>query len=230
MAQKFIIVEGIGEVLLIKNKASRSIKISITGDNVVRLSMPSWLPYQTGVKFVESRKDWVAEHRRPSKLYRDGDLFGKSHRLRIFTTSDDTIKTRISKVEIKITIPADATTESSEVQSAIKKAALRAIKQEGEKLLPQRLAELSQKHNFEYKSVDFKKMKARWGSCTNQKDITLNTFLMTLPWNLIDYVLIHELVHTKVLHHGVQFWEEFDRCLPNAKQYRKNLKAYSPHF
>ena len=134
MAQKLIIVEGIGEVLLIKNKASRSIKISITGDNVVRLSMPSWLPYQTGVKFVESRKDWVAEHRRPNRLYRDGDLFGKSHRLRIFTTSDDTIKTRISHVEIKITIPADTTTESSEVQSAIKKAALRAIKQEGEKL------------------------------------------------------------------------------------------------
>lgn len=68
------------------------------------------------------------------------------------------------------------------------------------------------------------------GKLHKSKDITLNTFLMTLPWNLIDYVLIHELVHTKVLHHGVQFWEEFDRCLPNAKQYRKISKHIARTF
>jgi predicted metal-dependent hydrolase len=51
---------------------------------------------------------------------------------------------------------------------------------------------------------------------------------MQLPWDLIDYVLLHELVHTEHLHHGAGFWQRFDQVLPGAKQKRKALRAYKP--
>jgi predicted metal-dependent hydrolase len=114
------------------------------------------------------------------------------------------------------------------VQSAVKKTAERALRKEAEKLLPPRLGELAKKHGFTYKSIRIKKLTSRWGSCSSERVITLNYFLMQLPWRLIDYVLIHELVHTKHLNHSSGFWSEFDRTMPGAKKIRAELKAHRP--
>ena len=51
---------------------------------------------------------------------------------------------------------------------------------------------------------------------------------MSLPFELIDYVLVHELAHTKHLDHSVRFWNEVERGDPDYKRHRKQLKAYDP--
>ena len=230
MAQKIINIDGIGEVLFVKRRGAKSIRLSITADNAIRASMPPWVPYQAAISFVGTRKDWIDTHRQVKNIFRDGDLIGKSHRLKFIETDVDAIRTRVNSTEIRVTIGKNHDYQSKTVQDAVKKAAMRAIKQEGEALLPRRLRELAIKYNFEFKSVELKRLKARWGSCSHKKEITLNIFLMQLPWHLIDYVLVHELVHTKVLHHGPDFWKEFSRCLPDAKSRRKELKGFSPYF
>ena len=51
---------------------------------------------------------------------------------------------------------------------------------------------------------------------------------MQLPQHLIDYVIIHELVHTKHMNHGPAFWDEFGKHLENPKEIKKEMKNYSP--
>jgi predicted metal-dependent hydrolase len=51
---------------------------------------------------------------------------------------------------------------------------------------------------------------------------------MQLPWHLIDYVLLHELTHTKVMRHGAPFWEELERHAPTAKLLRKEINTHRP--
>ena len=51
---------------------------------------------------------------------------------------------------------------------------------------------------------------------------------MLLPWDLIDYVIMHELSHTKALHHGSDFWKVFESVMPDAKKRRKEMKNYKP--
>src|SRR5262249_1610025 len=111
---------------------------------------------------------------------------------------------------------------------AAKSAAERALRQEAEKLLPLRLSDLAKKHGFKYQSVKIKKMTSRWGSCSAHRLITLNFYLMQLPWPLIDHVLIHELVHTKHLNHSGAFWMEFESIYPGAKKARKQIHNYRP--
>ncbi len=230
MPQKRVDVPGIGEVLLIKRRGARAIRVTITGDSLIRVSLPSWVPYQAGAAFVEAKKSWIEAHVKPRVLLKDGQLIGKSHRL-VFTAGEVlTTKTRVTPTEIRVTYPQDTSVNTTLVQEATKKAALRALKQEGEALLPRRLHELAAKHGFTFRSASLKRLKARWGSCTHQQDIVLNIFLMQLPWQLIDYVLVHELVHTEVLHHGEAFWERFARCTPKPKTLRKELKNYHPYF
>jgi predicted metal-dependent hydrolase len=45
---------------------------------------------------------------------------------------------------------------------------------------------------------------------------------------LIDYVILHELTHTKVLAHGPKFWSELESVLPSAKVLKKDINKYKP--
>lgn len=94
------------------------------------------------------------------------------------------------------------------------------------KFLCKRIAELAQTHNFNYNRISIRQQKTRWGSCSTKNNINLNANLLHLPSELIDYVLLHELVHTRVKNHGPDFWNELDTVVPNAKQIDQRLKNY----
>jgi predicted metal-dependent hydrolase len=115
-----------------------------------------------------------------------------------------------------------------EVQKAAERASLKALRNQAEALLPGRLKQLADTMGFEYNSVRVKRLTGRWGSCDRNKDIVLNLFLMQLPWQLIDYVLIHELTHTKHLNHSAEFWAEMTRHEPRAKYLRRVIRRYKP--
>ena len=94
------------------------------------------------------------------------------------------------------------------------------------KILCRRIGELAQLHNFVYNRVSIRKQKTRWGSCSSKNNINLNMNLLHLPSELMDYVLLHELVHTRVKDHSKDFWDELNAVVPNARQIDKKLKDY----
>jgi len=94
------------------------------------------------------------------------------------------------------------------------------------KILCRRIEELSQLHNFTYNRISIRKQKTRWGSCSSKNNINLNMNLLHLPSELMDYILLHELVHTKVKNHSKDFWDELETVVPNAKQVDQELRNY----
>ena len=98
---------------------------------------------------------------------------------------------------------------------------------EAKNYLPNRVNELASKHGLIYKKVKINNAKTRWGSCSGTNNINLTLQLMRLPNHLIDYVLLHELAHTKVKNHSVTFWNFLDTLTDNnAKKLDKELKTY----
>ncbi len=90
-----------------------------------------------------------------------------------------------------------------------------------------RLDELSARYNLPYAAVTVRNQKTRWGSCGVRKTISLNINLARLPGELMDYVIVHELFHTKVRGHGRAFWKGLERLLPRALELRRELGRYS---
>lgn len=216
-------------VTIYKRKASRRLRLSITPKGQVRVSIPSWAPYRSGLEFARSRQDWIQAQRPAVKMLSPGQSIGKAHRLE-FVLSDrhNSVKSRLLTNQVLVHHPARLSQESEEVQRAAETASIRALRVQAEKLLPQRLEQLAAVNGYSYASVRIKRLKSRWGSCDQHQNIVLNLFLMQLPWHLIDYVLLHELAHTKLLRHGPDFWREMEVLLPNVKEVRKELKAYQP--
>jgi predicted metal-dependent hydrolase len=89
-----------------------------------------------------------------------------------------------------------------------------------------RLNKLAENYGFKYNKVFIRKQKTLWGSCSSGNNISLNINLTRLPNNLIDYIILHELVHTKVKNHGKDFWIELGRFIENAKMLSLKLKKY----
>jgi predicted metal-dependent hydrolase len=100
-------------------------------------------------------------------------------------------------------------------------------RQAARRRLVDRLNYLALKFGFQYNRVFIKNQKTRWGSCSGKNNINLNVNLVRLPDELIDYTILHELVHTRIKNHGQRFWAQLDRLLGDAGKLDQELNAYN---
>ena len=90
-----------------------------------------------------------------------------------------------------------------------------------------RLNRLAKVHGFTFNRVSIRSQKTRWGSCSQNNDISLNVKLVLLPEDLVDYAILHELVHTRIRNHSKDFWLELDKYVGNSKAFASRLGKYS---
>ena len=99
-------------------------------------------------------------------------------------------------------------------------------KVKAKKKLTTRLNQLAVQHGFTYNKVIIRNQKTRWGSCSHKNNISLNMKLVLLPEELIDYVILHELVHTRKKNHSKGFWMELDNYVGNGKDFASRLRKH----
>ncbi len=203
------------------------LRIDANGD--IRVTLPHWTPYAAATAFAASKRTWIIENLPKKESMAPYMHIGKRDKLFIIRDhAAKKIRSSVAGDYIRITIPLDTDIHSADVQKAARTAAIKSLKKQAEQYLPGRLEELARKFGYNYKDVRIKQLKGRWGSCSSQKNITLNCFLMQLPDDLIDYVLLHELAHTRIMAHGKPFWMEMALYSPNLESARKSIKHYRP--
>lgn len=168
MAFKRFTLDDDTVITVYKRKSSRNLKLSIAPNGEVRVSIPVWAPYKTGVEFARSQRSWIHDKRPVDAILGEGQMVGKAHRLR-FVPGGEKITTRLRQNEIIVSHPSELDPASPQLQRAAQRAGIRALRRQAEALLPQRLEDLAVKHGLAFRSVTIKQMKGRWGSCDHQK-------------------------------------------------------------
>jgi predicted metal-dependent hydrolase len=229
MSQKIFTLEGIGSVTVQKRRGNRSLRLTLTSRGV-RVTIPTWTPYAAGVSFAQSKRAWIAANAPTAHAeLQNGQAIGRNRRLTFARDPDITSpRTSVRSNEVVVWYGPENSPADASVQRAAELACWRALKAESNQLLTPRLNELAAQHGFAYRSLNFKRMKSRWGSCDQRHNIVINIFLIQLPWDCIDYVLLHELTHTRALHHGPDFWSAMERVLPGARRYLKRMRGFQP--
>ncbi|MEC7120263.1 MAG: SprT family zinc-dependent metalloprotease [Pseudomonadota bacterium] len=100
------------------------------------------------------------------------------------------------------------------------------VRDQAKQYLPKRLAMLAQQGQFRYQHCTVRHARTRWGSCSGTGRINLNAGLVLLPQAVSDYVLWHELCHTRQMNHSAQFWAEVSRVCPTYTQQRQALMQF----
>ena len=220
-------IDGIGLVRVTKKRGVKRVSMRMHNSGEVRVTIPYYVPFSTGFSFAMAQKDWIAKQqdKHVSFRYYDGMKIGKTYVLKCI--EGDSVSTRTVSSEIRVKVPHDQI-ESTESIKIVKNAIKRALNNEAKEILPERVAQIALMKGFTYGHISVKPMKVRWGACSSTKDLTFNCYLMMLPWELIDYVIVHELAHTKHMNHSASFWEEVALHVPNHLELRKQLRGLQP--
>jgi len=206
--QNIVNYSGIGEVKYIQNPRARNLSIRISQQGEVRVTVPRLVSWRRAEVFFLSKQTWVRKKldQRNSKGCMD-------------SVPSEGEKLRIRGREHVIKLQGG----DSDLEDAI----WRILRKEALDHLPERVAELSEAHGYKTTGLKIRRMKTRWGSCTARKSINLNSWLMMIPETLSDYVILHELAHTRFPDHGKKFWKELDHTTDGLSAvYRKELRKH----
>ncbi|RPH36262.1 DUF45 domain-containing protein, partial [bacterium] len=211
--------EGIGTVTLQRSRRARRFNIRVTMFDGVLVTVPWFASYGSAMEAVERNRNWILkeihrageQERRHFSAFSEGKYVTRAHRLLVEQGEGEITTVRIRSGVIAVRYPRALHLDSTPVRRAIQSGILAAYRIEARTHLPGRVRELAERHGFAYRCVFIKDLRSRWGSCSVVNNSNLALQLMRLPDDLVDYVILHELAHTKVKNHGVGFWKLLDQ-------------------
>lgn len=139
-----------------------------------------------------------------------------------FSLAENQLQTRKAWVVKRLTRMRERTEKWKKNISALPEVSAARAKE----VILSRLRELAAAHGFSFSSVRFASQRTVWGSCAGKERLSLNLRLARLPRELMDYVLLHELTHTRVADHSTLFWQEIHKYVPDARRLDRELNEY----
>ncbi len=227
-----IVDDEFGVIAYRRSAQARFVRIRISDDGTIRASLPKRAPLYLVKELVDSSRSEIrklVEAQKAKRVsYSDGMMVGHSHRLHVAYADIPQPHKKVSGQSLLITLPYAYKERDDQVHTYIATQVKTILRREAKAYLPRRLRYLADLHGFTYERERFGNQKGRWGSCSSSGTISLNVALMNLSYELIDYVLIHELAHTQQMNHSEAFWKIVEACMPDYRVHRKALKSQTP--
>lgn len=169
--------------------------------------------------FIAKKQDWIIEKRTKAqtnaikfKLDLADDqifnMFGKQYVVKLECCKTAKI------IDEKLILPVNEP----------KKFLINLLKRELKKYLVKRVEEIATIYQFEYKSISITSARTSWGSCGGRNTLNFSFNLAMCPLPVIDYIIVHELCHTKIKNHSAKFWNMVKQIMPEYKVCEKWLK------
>jgi predicted metal-dependent hydrolase len=201
----------------------KSIALIVQRDGSVIVRAPLRTSEKLIRDFVESKAEWVIEKQEqakkyadvPLKLYENGETFlflGQAYPLEIvsgqkillsFSDKFNLAKNAASKAELVFT---------------------QWYKTQAKRIMTERVKYYAGLYGFKYQKIRISSARTRWGSCSSKGTLSFTWRLVMAPLIVIDYVVIHELVHLKVKNHSRKFWLAVSEIMPDYKKHVEWLK------
>lgn len=221
-----------GQIVVRRLARSRSIRFSVATSGSLTITAPRFAPLFMIRQVLDGSRSEIRKlfaHPRLPGAYVDGQPIGKHHTIRAVPTNmvkSPEIQTTRETLVVKL--PPSSRMSSRNVQQLVREEVVKILRKEAKEILPKRLAVLAKTHGFHYERLRFSHSSGRWGSCSSTGTISLNIALMKLPDELIDYVLVHELCHTRHMNHSKAFWQEVGAIDTHYRLHRRQIAKYTP--
>ncbi|MBV3867631.1 M48 family metallopeptidase [Phocaeicola coprocola] len=234
MSKKQIISDkDFGKIHFVVRRSARNITMRVKEDGL-HVTTP---PYRSITALLEAiapfreRLRNVCSEVKPKPFDLNFSIEAECFRLKLETSPLKNFTVSMRDETVVIACPAHADFTTDRVQTLVKNAVIRAMRKKAEEYLPPLVQYWSSLFDLPYNKVTISKARSRWGSCSSKRDISLSFYLMLLPAHLMDYVILHELAHTREMNHGPKFWELLNQLTDGkALALRKELRMHRPVF
>ena len=211
--------------LRVSSKA-RHARLRILPFGGLEVVIPTRFPRRLVAELVAEHVDWARRQLARQEQLRESISLPSELRL-AFDGSTTAIRYPIALEQAQGELFVDSADEVIEIRASGQRAAsaeLRHwIRQRARRLLPPLLQAISKHTGLAYNRVSIRSQKTRWGSCSNRDNISLNDQLLFLPADTVEYLMIHELCHTRHLNHSRAFWTLVQEHCPGYRAHEKRL-------
>jgi len=206
----------------------KTLGLTVERDGSLTLALPETCPVERATQFAESRRFWVyvqlakrnlLNQPVPIKEFVNGEGFtylGRTYRLKLV---DPTKPEPLRLVGGRFELHRGRTTEAEAVFRAW-------FIRTGKTWLTRRVQRLAREVGVEPTGVQIQELGYRWGSCGKNHRLYFHWRVMTLPASLVEYVVVHELVHLVEPHHTPTFWRRVARAMPDFERRKHALAAH----
>jgi predicted metal-dependent hydrolase len=215
-------------------KKRKTIGLSVSREDGLRVSAPKWVSKKQIMNIVEQKAEWIFKklseyEQMPNvkEIENGTELFflGFSYNLEI-KENLKLKKIKINKIDDKIELSLPSGLNITKDLTEIKNALILWYKEQAKTIITQRIKKLADEMQLNPVKITIRQQKTRWGSCSSKGNININWKLVMMPVSVLDYVLVHELAHLKVLNHSKSFWKLVETYLPDFKVRRQSLKEF----
>ncbi|MBP5708562.1 MAG: M48 family metallopeptidase [Bacteroidales bacterium] len=215
----------------IRYSRRKTISIAIKDGKVI-VSAPHFTPKRYIASFVDSKESWIRKHLESQKsvihlgsmpIHDGADILflGNNYHLSVEKSDKNTMEICGDNINVS--------TKDCD-NSYLTKLVERWYKEQATIFFSGKLKEciaLHPEYDFRPSTLVVKKMKSRWGSCSKNGTITLNTSLMKIEPKFVEYVILHELSHLKEMNHSEKFYKILSDICPDYNALRKEMHQYS---
>lgn len=225
----------LGTIEFVRSERAKHIRVRILSTGL-KVTLPNKSGEKEAMKFIDSiRSKLILKQEKLEKgIEKSNILINENSQLQTLTF---TVKARpaerkniyfsLKNNTLHIEFPLQTDCGTTQTQLHFWNGISYFMRKEAKRLFPNRTKQLAEKYGFTFSEVKIQSSKTRWGSCSGLKSINLSLYLMLLPSHLVDYVILHELCHTKEMNHGVNFWRWMDKVTEGkSKAFRAELKNY----
>ena len=232
----------------------KTVEIALEGSNV-RVLAPSNLPADDVRRIVRKRAPWILERLADSPVgpsqrrFASGDMLpylGRDVKMVVQAADVPAPEVHFSRHQLLGTepirrSPADMAVwgkvlsvsvphgiEDTERVEQVRSAIAGWFKDRAAEMLPKKVDVWRPRLSIDERPlVLVRNQRSQWGSCSSDGTIRFSWRVMMLELPLIEYVVVHELAHLKVMDHSAAFWEVVSEVMPDAKDRRRRLGAVS---
>lgn len=211
-----------------------NINLNLKPNLLVEVSANDDVPIEIVNKFVRKKASWILKNTdyfkktlpetKIEREYVSGETFkylGKQYRLKVIESEEECVKCQRGFFNLFVKDKNNTARKSKLIDQWYKEKSINVFNNSLE-----RIYKLVKKYDIERPEISMRLMKARWGSCIeNKKTILLNTELIDAPKFCIDYVILHELIHLKYINHDAKFYNLLDALMPDWKKRKEILDS-----
>lgn len=232
----FIEYKGTKIFYTLTKSKRKTIGIRIDNNGEVNVSAPLRLSKKQIEEAVRGKVDWIFNKVNKVKAmsldvvpreFVNGEkllCLGKEYTLKVVYRDLTRPEVCMQDDTISVYISARITEESR--KQTVKETLIKWYRKYFSSIVNDRIEKYSLMLNATPCKVVIKDQKTRWGSCSVKGNVNLNWRLVMAPVDIIDYVVVHELCHLKIMNHSKDFWLLVESVLPCYKEKRKWLKTY----
>jgi predicted metal-dependent hydrolase len=208
------------------NKRAKRLRL-VSGINGVQAMVPLNYNAEELESFVTSKRDWILRTSQYYSKLKERNIglepdtiyfLGSRYRFNV-------VKDRLSSAVVSDTIK--LITFHVTDRRRYKQHIHEWYNQQTAIIIADRLPTLASRFNVKYNKISIKNQKSRWASCSKKGNLHFNLLLAAAPSDVIDYVMIHELMHLIEFDHSRQFWQLVKEADPDYKIHREWLANYA---